>query len=61
MSQLMFYRYTDDFEADLIKETCCIEPAPNGTYKYYTPDRYETGVDAKKYLSLTYTPTHRIR
>jgi hypothetical protein len=56
----MFYRYTDQYEADLIERTRRIEPAPGQTCKYYTPHRYDTGVDAQKYLAMAYTPTHRV-
>ena len=60
MPELMFFRYADDNEATLIKFYNRIEPKPSAKYKWYTPDFFETGTDAKHLLALDYTPTHRI-
>jgi len=60
VARLGFYRYTDDSEAAIIQEQGCIESAPNGTCKWYTPNRFESGIEAQRYLALAYTPTHRI-
>jgi len=60
MAQIMFYRYVDDAEGTLIYANRRIEPAPHQTCKWYTPDRYETGADAQKFLAMPYTPTCRI-
>ncbi len=38
MPQLGFYRYTDDFEANLISTTQSIGPAPHQSCKWYTPN-----------------------
>ena len=60
VAQLGFYRYADDREAATIRGQNIIEPAPGQRLKRYTPDRYETGVDTRTFLALSYTPTHRI-
>ena len=60
MPQLMFYRYVDDYEANLILQNRRIEPAPHQTRKYYTPDLYNTGAEAQAFLALSYQPTHRV-
>jgi hypothetical protein len=57
---VQFYRYTDDFEAILIDRTGIIQPAPGQQCKWYTPNRYDTGDEAQRYLALTYKPTYRI-
>lgn len=60
MAQVMFYRYTDDTEAEEIKKSNRIEPAPNQTCKWFTPDRYDTGAEAQRFLAIRYTPTCRV-
>lgn len=60
MARIVFYRYADDVEAALVYENRRIESGPNQTCKWYSPDRYESGADARRFLSLSYTPTHRI-
>lgn len=60
MAQVMFYRYTDHVEAALIHQYNKIELGPNQTCKWYTPDRYDTGADAQRFLAMHYTPTYRI-
>jgi len=60
MPQLMFYRYVDDYEANLIRQNHRIEPASHQTCKYYTPDLYNTGDEAQEFLALWYKPTHRV-
>ena len=60
MAQVMFYRYTDDVEAALIRQNHRIEPSPNQTCKWYTPDRYDTGAEAQRFLAMSYTPTYRV-
>lgn len=60
MAQVTFYHYTDDYEKDLILRDKRIEPAPGKTIKWYTPDRYNTGADAERFLAMDYTPTWRI-
>ena len=56
----MFYRYTDDTEVGEIKKNNRIGPAPNQTCKWFTPDRYDTGEEAQKFLAMRYIPTHRV-
>lgn len=60
MAQMVFYRYTDDYEANLIRQSRQIAPAPGQRTKWYTTDLYLSGADAKEYLSMRFTPTHRI-
>ena len=60
MAQVMFYRYTDDTEAGEIRENNRIEPAPNQICKWFTPDRYDTGEEAQRFLAMRYIPTHRV-
>lgn len=60
MAQVMLYRYTDSGEAAAIQRDQRIEPGPGKICKWYTPDRYDVGADAEKFLALAYTPTHRI-
>jgi hypothetical protein len=60
VAQLTFYRYTDDYEAAIIQEQARIDRAPHQTCKWYSPNRFESGVEAQRYLALGYTPTHRI-
>lgn len=59
MAQLMWYRYVDDYEANLIRPNNLIEPGPR-LCVWYTPDRHETGAEARKSLAMAYTPTHRV-
>ena len=60
MAHLAYYRYTDDTEAAIIQEHSRIERAPHQTCKWYTPNRFESGEDARRFLALAYTPTYRI-
>lgn len=60
MPQLVFYRYTDDREAAIIEQTGAIEVRPGQDGKWYSPDRYETAADARRFLALAYTPTRRV-
>ena len=60
MAQLSYYRYTDDFEAGLIQQDGRIDRAPHQSCKWYSPNRFESGEEARRYLALAYTPTHRI-
>lgn len=60
MAQVLFYRYVDDAEATIIQRDKRIEPVQGQTCKWYTPDRYDSGADAQKYLALQYAPTHRV-
>ena len=60
MAQLAFYRYTDDNEAAIIQQQGRIERALHQTCKWYTPNRFESGEEAQRYLALAYTPTYRI-
>jgi hypothetical protein len=56
----MFYRYTDDTEAEEIKKINRIEPAPNQICKWFSPDCYDTGSEAQRFLAIRYTPTYRV-
>jgi hypothetical protein len=58
--QLMFYRYTDEVEAAAIRQSQRIEPGAGRVTKWYTPDRYDTGLDARRFLALRYTPVYRV-
>ena len=60
MSQVVFYRYVDDVEEAVIRAMGMIAPAPSSLSKWYTPDRYDTGLEAQQYLALRNTPTYRI-
>ena len=60
MGQIVFYRYVDDSEEVIIRNEGKIAPAPGSVSKWYTPDRYDTGLEAQRYLALRYTPTYRI-
>jgi hypothetical protein len=60
MAQVVLYRYTDDVEAAIIHNDHKIAPAPGSLCKWYTPDRYDTGADAQRFLALSYRPSHRI-
>lgn len=60
MAQVMFYRYVDDFEAALIRQNRRIERGPNQSLKWFTPDRYENGLDALRFLAMRYKPTYRV-
>ena len=60
MTALGFYRYVTGEEALLISEMRTIAPSPDTRVKYYKPDRYETGDEAQRRLSMAYKPTHRV-
>jgi hypothetical protein len=60
VAQLTFYRYTDAKEAAIIQEQGRIDRAPHQTCKWYSPNRFESGEEARRYLALAYTPTYRI-
>jgi hypothetical protein len=60
MAQVAFYRYVDKNEKDLITKEKRIQPGPGQSYKYFTPDRYDSGADAERWLALHYRPEYRI-
>jgi hypothetical protein len=60
MPQAVFYRYVDALERSQIMREKRIAPGPGQICKYYTPNRFDTAVDAQRYLALHYTPEFRI-
>ena len=50
----------DDSEEVIIRTEGMIAPASGSLCKWYTPDRYDTGLEAQRYLALHYTPTYRV-
>jgi len=60
MPQIQFYRYADETEAENIERTGMIAPRPGQACKWYTPNRFDSGADARRFLALPYTSTRRI-
>lgn len=60
MAQMVFYRYVDDSEEAVIRTEGRIAPATGSVCKWYTPDRYDSGLEAQRHLALRYAPTYRV-
>ena len=57
---LSFYRYVGPAEAYAVQASKIITTLSSTGRTWYTPDRHLTRSEAKRYLALPATPTHRV-
>ena len=57
---ISFYRYVSAAEAYAIETNRIVQSTGDTGLTWYSPDRYHSRSEAKRFLALPVTPTHRV-